>query len=180
MYESEQWFKYSMWRHLSSYQADILTFFTPFKVSLRQWPLVSKIAFYLKSTGVITNCLANGGKQKRRHGFAVVLSSNIPRHCTERSTKVFLPFAAMGQWQQGLFLFRTQSSSLCITPGTSMELMMPHEDERNVPEEKMCFSTNRKMATLKQYHRQTQNSETVIFGCYSCLKNVLTTNGCRM
>ena len=50
------------------------------------------------------------------------------------------------------FLLELKSSSPRITLETSNELMMPHEDERNVPKENIHFYTNRKITTLKQYH----------------------------
>lgn len=45
----------------------------------------------------------------------------------------------MGQRQQGLSLEISFPLS-AFTQGTSVELMMPHEDERNVPEENMISS----------------------------------------
>lgn len=107
----------------------------------------------------------------RKRAVVSWLLCNSALHCTAQSTdpKSF-SHLQLGDSDNEVALFRTRSSSLCITPGTSIELMMPHEDERTVPEEKLRFSTNRRITVLKQYHRQHSavqtNSETgAICGC---------------
>lgn len=52
-----------------------------------------------------------------------------------------------------------------FTPGTSMELMMPHEDERNVPEENTGLSFKKEDNYAKTISQAAvkKNSETLVF-----------------
>lgn len=120
-----------------------------------------------RSYNSLENNLLRTAKEKKRERAVVSWSfCNSPLHqitirvkglhSAVHHSQVFLPFAALGQRQRGLSrsYLNSSSSSLCDTPGTSIELMMPHEDERNAPEEKIRFFTNRRITALKQYHRQ--------------------------